>query len=98
AVARKFRPKSKASGNWINPRGKRGQRPRYIDVYLKIQEFNRELETLVVDHRDRAASELADVSRQLAANRILASREFSYCLFPPDKLRRLTETIQRGDP
>ena len=98
AVARKFRQKLKASGNWINPRGKRGQRPGYIDVYLKIQEFNSELETLVADQRDRAASELADVSRQLAANRILASREFSYCLFPADKLRRLTETIQRGEP
>jgi len=93
AVGKKWRAKLRASGKRINPRSKRGQRPRYFDVYLKIQELNRELGKLVADQRDQTATELSVVSRQLAANQVLASREFSYCLFPAEKLRDFMDGI-----
>lgn len=79
-------------------RRQRGQRRRYVDVFLKLKEINRELGAFVSDQRNRTIDELADVSKQLAANQILASREFSYCLFPVDKLRRLMDRLHEALP
>jgi hypothetical protein len=75
---------------------KRGYRLNY-DTLVRMQEVNRGLAKHVAGLRDQTVNELANVTLQLTANRILGSREFSYCLFPPDRLRRLTETIQRGE-
>jgi len=55
----------------------------------RFQTINRELARLTLDRRQRLEDELAHVRNQITANSILQDREFSFCLYPAEKLRRL---------
>ena len=45
------------------------------------------------DQEQRAAEELAEIRQQLAVNAQLQDREYAFCLYPADKLRRLMASL-----
>jgi hypothetical protein len=55
--------------------------------YHRFQEINRKLSTFTFDQRRATGVKLTSVHQQLAANAVLKDREYSFCLFPEDKLR-----------
>lgn len=62
----------------------RGARRR---AYLQMQEINRELAQSLAPQLAEIERQISDRERQLAALRILRSREYSWTLFPADLLR-----------
>ena len=50
--------------------------------HAAIVAANRNLQPFVADRRSQVESQLAALMKQTRANRILGSREFSFCLFP----------------
>ncbi len=57
------------------------------DRFRRLQHVNRRLAELSAGQRRRIEDELADVRRQLGANAVLQDREFSFCLYPAEKLK-----------
>ena len=57
--------------------------------FRRFQTINRQLARLTLDRRRRMEDEIARVRNQITANSILQDREFSFCLYPAEKLRRL---------
>jgi hypothetical protein len=55
--------------------------------YRRLHEIRQELLAATAQNRRRLAEKLVEAERQLAANRILCSREYAFCLFPPERLR-----------
>lgn len=55
--------------------------------FRRFHELRKELEAATAKTREQLHVELAAAERHLAANRILRSREYSFCLFPPHLLR-----------
>lgn len=55
--------------------------------FRRLREINDELSAEIASQRTAAQSELANVEAQLRANAVLQDREYSFCLFPEDKLR-----------
>lgn len=60
--------------------------------FRRLQELNRDLAAATAAERRRVEEELHRTVRQLAANDVLRSREYAYCLFPADKLRHFLES------
>jgi len=70
---------------------RRERRARFQANYQRYQRFrqvNQELAPFVLEKRRRVERELAEVERQLAANAVLRDRQYAFCLFPEEKLRR----------
>jgi hypothetical protein len=61
--------------------------------FKRIHEINRQLAAFAADQERRASEELLEIRRQLAANAVLQDREYSFCLYPPGKLRRLMASL-----
>lgn len=61
--------------------------------FQRLQEVNRRLAALAVDQSNRAKEDLRSVQQQLEANTVLANREFSFCLFPPEKIRSFMTNV-----
>lgn len=65
-----------------------------LRTFREIRECNERLrpycETPVSEHRKR----FREMERQLRSNRVAESREYFYCLFKPEQLRRLQERIR----
>ena len=55
--------------------------------FRALKSVNLELAAAASDRRSEVVEELAAVNRRLAANRLLASREFSWTLYPEELLR-----------
>ncbi len=55
--------------------------------YLRVREINHQLSDQLSTERDRLTAEMAALDQHLAANRVLRSREFSWALFPADRLQ-----------
>ena len=61
--------------------------------YRRLHEIRDELRAATVENRQRLAGQLAEAERHVAANRILRSREYAFCLFPPQLLRSFVEDV-----
>jgi hypothetical protein len=64
-----------------------------FERYKRIHEINNRLAKFVADQEQRATEELAEIRRQLAVNAQLQDREYAFCLYPADKLRRLMASL-----
>lgn len=62
--------------------------------YRRLQEINRRLSQEVDDQRRLLQSELEQTRHELAANALLNSREYSFALYPAEKLRPFMMTLQ----
>lgn len=65
--------------------------------FRRFQELNQQLATAALEQRRHVEEELAAVRRQLAANAILKSREFSFCLYPAEKLQAFYASLGSHD-
>jgi hypothetical protein len=64
-----------------------------FERFKRIHEVNRRLTAFAEDQEQSASQELAEIRRQLAADAILQDREYSFCLYPAAKLRRLMASL-----
>jgi hypothetical protein len=64
-----------------------------FERFRQMQELNHRLAEKAAPLSQRATSELADVRRRLANYSLLHDREFPFCLYPEDKLRRLMSSL-----
>jgi len=55
--------------------------------YHEFRDVNRELNRHTIGARQALEGDLQELDRQLNANSVLASRDFSFCLFPESRLR-----------
>ena len=55
-------------------------------IWERIRRINGRLLALAPDQPDAAERQLVEVERRLRANAILRSREYPFCLYPPDDL------------
>jgi hypothetical protein len=60
-----------------------------IGRYRRFPEINRELTKQLSKLQQRLIGELADVEQRLLANTILTGREWSFCLYPADRMHRM---------
>jgi hypothetical protein len=68
-----------------------------FERYKTIHEINDRLAKFVADQEQRATDELAEFRRQLVVNAQLQDREYAFCLYPADKLRRLMASLWPAD-
>ncbi len=64
-----------------------------FERFKRIHEVNRRLTTFAADQERSASDELTEIRRQMAANAILQDREYSFGLYPSEKLRRLMASL-----
>jgi len=64
--------------------------------YLRLRELTRRLQPDVESIRAATQTRRQEVQSLLDANRVLGSREFSWVLFPEEKLRDFIATMPRG--
>ena len=57
--------------------------------FRRFPEINRQLSKLTEPQQRLIRDELAQTEQNLAANQILASREFSFCLYPAESVRKM---------
>ncbi len=62
--------------------------------FHRLRDINRLLATTTESERLRLMSELSEVEGQIAANRILKSREFAACLYPPERIHRMLADLK----
>ena len=83
-----------AKSRWIHtPQTPENARTRW----LEIRRINRELQPWVADQRAHLLRERDQLSHAVAAEKILAWREYAFCLFPESTLRDFIEKILPGD-
>jgi hypothetical protein len=61
--------------------------------YFRLKEINRRLSESTQTARQRLVDELSRTVEQLSANAVLEDREYAYCLYPPEKLRRFMDHV-----
>ena len=61
-----------------------------------IRRINTALQPWVADRRRQSADRLAEASRRLAAESVLASREYAFCLYPEATLRGFLSQLLRA--
>lgn len=61
--------------------------------YRRFPEINRELAEQTVPQQQLIRDELAMLEQGLRTNQILTSREFSFCLYPTDRIQRLIDGL-----
>lgn len=61
--------------------------------FRRFQEINRLLADFARNDRRRIEDELARTRRQLAANSILLDRDYAFCLYPAEKLKRFMDHV-----
>ncbi len=66
--------------------------------HVELSRIKTALRPWTREHLQSAQARMIEISQQLAANRVLQDREYSYVLYPTDKLRRFltTEPGERG--
>lgn len=69
---------------------------RGLERYRRLRDINQALSECVEDKRREIQNELEAVEQQLRSVRLLRSREYSFCLFPAEKLKdALTSIVER---
>jgi len=61
--------------------------------YLRLREINRTLQPAVEPRREQVVEQFRELSAGQSANRILASREFSWVLYPEELLRGFVQAL-----
>jgi hypothetical protein len=61
--------------------------------FQRLKEINRRLAEFTQGARRRIEDELLRTRQQLAANSVLGDREYAFCLFPAEKLRRFMDHV-----
>src|SRR4029077_13987035 len=61
--------------------------------FRRLQELNRQLAAWTLPDRTQIEEELSRTRRQLAANGLWHDREYAFCLYPAEKLRRFLEHV-----
>lgn len=61
--------------------------------YHRLQEINRELQSHAKTSHEQIVSQKTELLAQLSAQRILTSREFSWVLFPADRLQGFLQNL-----
>jgi hypothetical protein len=69
---------------------------RGLERYRRLKEINQELSGIGAEKRQQLQMQLEALERQLRAARILRSREYSFCLFPDEKLKPALTSIVPG--
>jgi hypothetical protein len=64
-----------------------------FERYKRIHEIDNRLAKFVADQEQLATDDLGEIRRQLAVNTQLQDREYAFCLYPPEKLRRLMASL-----
>jgi hypothetical protein len=72
----------------LSRRERTARRPANRRRYRELEEINARLSDLGTQQRAAAEQELEQADRELAANEILQSREFSFALYPAETLRK----------
>jgi hypothetical protein len=70
--------------------------PAGFERLRRLQEVNRRLTQFTQPERQRLREELVRTVEQLAANAVLQNREYPFCLFPADKLKRFMDHVCSG--
>jgi hypothetical protein len=71
----------------LTRRERAARRPANRARYERLSQINEQLAALADRQREAATCELEQIDRELLANRLLQSREFSFALYPADVLR-----------
>ena len=61
--------------------------------YRRFPEINRQLAKLTEHQQKCIREELMQIEQGLTANQVLTSREFSFCLYPPESIQRLISDL-----
>ncbi len=69
------------------------KRLRGHDRYRRFPEINRQLAQRTLSQRKLILEELAQIEQSLAANKVLTSREFSFCLYPVEAIRKMIDGL-----
>ena len=57
--------------------------------FHRLRDINSQLAATTQSERLKLMSKLVEIEHQIAANRILKSREFAACLYPPERIHRM---------
>jgi len=79
----------------LTRRERRERSPENARRFRRLQQVTSRLAVVAEGQRRRVEAELADVRRRRRANRTLTSREFSFVLYPEDKLRPFLTALTR---
>lgn len=63
------------------------------DRFRRFQEINRQLAEFTLPERRRIEEELSRTRQLLAAGALLHDREYAFCLYPADKLKRFMDHV-----
>lgn len=89
------RPLVEAKRKWITQQLPQGQRkPRHDAICAS----NEALQPYVRDRRRACLEDRRKIASELRRERLLSSREFSFCLFPADGLRKTLLELSRQEP
>src|SRR5690606_36333863 len=77
----------------LSRRERRDRRPENRRRDRRLREINALLSARASEERSQVEQQLSEVRQQLEANRILASREFAWGLFPEESLRTLASRM-----
>jgi hypothetical protein len=73
--------------------GRADRRATLMEADAHLGEIRSALRPIAAHERSATREALAAAERQLAANRVLQSREYAWCLYPEGELRRLMERV-----
>ncbi|MFG0296500.1 MAG: hypothetical protein ACF8PG_11400, partial [Maioricimonas sp. JB045] len=73
----------------LSRRERLARRPENRARHRRLKQISAELAARADSQRERIGRQIAETESQLAANEILCSREYSWCLFPAEELREL---------
>ena len=62
--------------------------------YRRFPEINRQLAQRTVPQRKLILEELTQIEQSLAANKVLTSREFSFCLYPVESIQTMISGLK----
>jgi hypothetical protein len=86
-------PQQAARDASTNPTRSRLRSNENFERFRRMQEINRRLAEKAAPLSERTSGELTSIRRGLATHSLLHDREFAFCLYPEDKLRRLMGSL-----
>ncbi|MBW3541486.1 MAG: hypothetical protein KY476_14560 [Planctomycetes bacterium] len=81
----------------LSRRERRGRRHENRRRYLALRDVNERLAPRTSELEWRLTDELRGVTARLEANRLFTDREWSYCLYPAERLERLIDRLHAGE-
>ncbi|MCC7420154.1 MAG: hypothetical protein IT428_07740 [Planctomycetaceae bacterium] len=69
-----------------------------VERFHRFQDLARRIAAFTADQQQKARAELAQIRQQRAANSVFRNREYSFVMFPEEKLRGFMQGIAGIDP